>query len=1118
MHKVIISRGDTYRQEFPVQERMTIREWVSLNIGEEFDSPMICIYKGSPLLRKDWEITFIETVVIFIPLALGGGDGEKNPLAMIGMVIVMVVAYVLQQYWTTPLWVGGLTAGTVAAAGVMIGGSLLINAIFPTKPPDFSNNIRDLESASPTYSLSNSQNSARLYQMIPESFGTNEQTPDLAAQPWSEFSGNEQYLHMLLCLGLGEYEVKKVSIEDTTIWENGESTENFPEIELEIVNPGEKITLFPDNIESSPEVSGQTLNQGIVGPFVANSSGTVASAIGVDIVFTRGLGKMNKKAGGSAVLGHRVEILFEYQYIDDFGYPISDWSMLFNRRYSASTQTPQRYTILGEAPDGGYMIEGPAGQDIRNTVGPFKTDERTYSYTATYTFPNGLIGIDDYIGNDDNWAFKYVSISRTVIFETREVDYSGVPLSDWVIDYSRTHIESTFSSLSYSFTITKPDGIYEIIAYSVPGTEIVDRKEDTVILNSISAIRRTDPLNGRFMIRGTVTSGGQEDPYLLNEVAWTSLKAYLPSKLVYPDITLIAIRARATNSLSQASSRQFRVVHTRKVPIWNPDSGWSELQPTNSWSWAMASMSKASWGGRRTDRQIDLNALYKIDKSLSLRGDEFNHVLDMRQSIWDLFIECCRCVRVIPRSILSMMSWVRDEPGRPVRGVFTPYNIIRDSFSVDYKFFTDDSPDDVFIEYRDRDGWTERDVRAVMPDSLSLEPIRKKFTGITIRQQAYNEAYFEASCNAYRRIFINFSTEMEGRLLFRGDIILITHPLGGESSWASIRGWKEEDSLLFLDTELLWDKEDKYYVVLRKPNGMPYGPVKVSIVKEKCLVLDTYSLSQAEEKESTLEGYVPIWDWLSSGSDSVATSIVYGKEEPGIKAIILSVNPQQNGTCSIEALMEDERVYIDPGDAPPWNPSGEVPIIEGRPTIEDLLATFNILTETIYLSWAIDTKALRYHVQYRSYSDGDGWSEWNDIGEFIVNEASFGVPINIIECRVRGISSTLAGPWSTIRVDCSVPMPERAVLELTTPYVGTDLNIKWGQVFASSIDIYLIVNGEEVARRVFPGEATEAIATEGELLALGGPWDQIIVIAISRSGLWPEVSSDPLIVVRQEVV
>lgn len=989
MHTVTIARGQEYRETYALAARLSVREWVTLNIGAEFSTPMICLYQGKPLLRAQWEITIIEADVVFVPLPLGGGGGGggKNPLAMIGMIVVMAVAVIAQQYWVPAALAGSAlsatavsTIGYLTAAAIMIGGSMLINALFPTKMPKIDANMRDLESASPTYSLTASQNQARLYQMIPESFGTNDMVPDLAAQPWMEFQGNEQYLHQLLCVGVGEYQIHSVSIEDTPIWENGAATGNFPEVEIEIVNPGQRITLFPDNIESSTEVSGQSLNKGTIGPFTVNSAGTEASAIAIDVIFPNGLGRMNTDANGAPILTHGVSVRFDYRRIDNFGNSLGDWQELLSTYYSAATRTPQRHTHI-------------------------------------------------------------INITA-----------------------------------------------------------------------------------GRYQVQGVCTGGGQEDTYLMNEVVWGGMKAYLPSKLVYPDITLIAIRARATNSLSQSTARQFHIVHTRKLPKWNPPTGWSAPQPTNSWAWAMAAIAKAPWGGRRTDRQIDLNALYRLDQELAARGDEFCQVLDTRQTVWGLFTEACRCVRAIPRAVLSTISWMRDAPGRPVRGVFTPYNIIRGSFSVDYAFFSDDSPDDVVVEYRDREGWVERDVRAALPDSLSLEPVRKRFLGISARAQAYHEACFEAACNSYRRIFLTWSTELEGRLLFRGDMVLVTHPLGGEGHWASVTGWDRGMAALRLDTALPWEESsENHYAVLRRPNGTPYGPVAVARVDEKVMSLDPRSLATLETAESAKDNYVPVWEWLSDGSGSVATAVTYGRESQGLQAIILSVKPRQNGMCDIEAVVEDERVHqADLGPVPPWTPGGEATAVTVRPVIDNLIASYDFSASLLRLSWAQAAGASSYQVQYRSYEtwqelapndDGgadlvtrSGWSEWNDLGESFEAFRSFVVPPVTVEYRVRGVRPEVVGLWVTRQADCSVDMPGRVELSLASPYVTGALELQWPAVDAQEITLALSSGKSERMRKIIPGDATTDTITADDMREVGGPWRNIEVIAISQNSTWEERS------------
>ena len=212
MYTVTRSHGINTKEVCTIDECMSVRSWLNLHVGPEFPAPMICLYQGKPLLRAEWDITIIYADVVFIPLPLGGGGGGgggKNTLALIGMAVITIISMVISVGYSGPAWAaywGGTGALSSAlgwsalAAGVMIGGSLLINALFPSNMPKPKANMTTeaLDGASPTYSTSISQNQARLWQMIPELFGTHEIVPDLASQYFSEFHGNEQYVYALL--------------------------------------------------------------------------------------------------------------------------------------------------------------------------------------------------------------------------------------------------------------------------------------------------------------------------------------------------------------------------------------------------------------------------------------------------------------------------------------------------------------------------------------------------------------------------------------------------------------------------------------------------------------------------------------------------------------------------------------------------------------------------------------------------------------------------------------------------------------------------------------------------------------------------------------------------------
>ena len=104
-------------------------------------------------------------------------------------------------------------------------------------------------------------------------------------------SGNEQYLYQLFCIGRGYYDIEAINIDDTPV-------SNFEEITYEIVNPHETLDLFPGNVVTATEVSGQIMSYNTyVGPFTASAPETQAYYLGIDYVFTRGLYRVTDSGG-----------------------------------------------------------------------------------------------------------------------------------------------------------------------------------------------------------------------------------------------------------------------------------------------------------------------------------------------------------------------------------------------------------------------------------------------------------------------------------------------------------------------------------------------------------------------------------------------------------------------------------------------------------------------------------------------------------------------------------------------------------------------------------------------------------------------------------------------------
>ena len=333
-----------------VEPGRTLRELVPRT-----DRPHIVQHNGEWVLREHWDRPVAEGDAVIVVMLPQGGGGGSNPMKIVLMIAVayfapMVAGSLLNATGVATGLSGAQAAllGKVVSAGVALVGNALVNALIPPPKPPTPQQAASLAAPSPTYNLQAQGNQARLGGAIPVQYGRMIAYPDFAAQPYAEYSGNDQYLYQLFCLGVGEYGIEQIRIDDTPVG-------NWQEITYEVIPPGGQVTLFPANVVTSAEVGGQDLPTGAaVGPYVANAAGTQANHLGVDLVCPRGLYHVNATTGALETVSITVQI--EAQPIDDAGVATGAWTVLGTETMSGATTTPQRYSFRYAVTAGRYQV------------------------------------------------------------------------------------------------------------------------------------------------------------------------------------------------------------------------------------------------------------------------------------------------------------------------------------------------------------------------------------------------------------------------------------------------------------------------------------------------------------------------------------------------------------------------------------------------------------------------------------------------------------------------------------------------------------------------------------------------------------------------------------------
>jgi len=201
-------------------------------------------------------------------------------------------------------------------------------------------------------------------------------------------------------------------------------------------------------------------------------------------------------------------------------------------------------------------------------------------------------------------------------------------------------------------------------------------------------------------------------------------------------VTLLAIRMRATDNLSQRSSRLINCIVTRKLP----------------------------------DARIDLAALAQLDQVWATRGDQFDGVFDQQVTVWEALTRVARCGRAVPFLQGGIARLVRDEARSLPVALFSPRNIVKNSLKIQYVMPGEETADAVTVEFFSSRTWKPDEVTVSLPGSSSINPAKLRLFGCTTEAHAVREGLYLAAANRYRRRIITLRTELEGLIPTYGDL------------------------------------------------------------------------------------------------------------------------------------------------------------------------------------------------------------------------------------------------------------------------------------------------------------------------------------------------------------
>ncbi|QWE17320.1 host specificity factor TipJ family phage tail protein [Polynucleobacter sp. AP-Nino-20-G2] len=207
------------------------------------DDRLLEVSEWNTICPKPGQIINVQATV----MGGGGGGGGSNPVQVVALIAVVVLAAYFGPAVGAFAGFTGATAAAVGTAVLSITGAMLVNAVFAASNPSTSlNNASGVYgAASPTYSLSGGSNRMRPYESMPVVMGAHQFFPDLAAKPFLEYQGEDQYLYQIFHLGLSS-----CLLADWRIGTN--PITNYQEYSWQYPDAAGRITNFPNNVDSIP--------------------------------------------------------------------------------------------------------------------------------------------------------------------------------------------------------------------------------------------------------------------------------------------------------------------------------------------------------------------------------------------------------------------------------------------------------------------------------------------------------------------------------------------------------------------------------------------------------------------------------------------------------------------------------------------------------------------------------------------------------------------------------------------------------------------------------------------------------------------------------------------------
>lgn len=657
----------------------------------------------------------------------GGGGGWKMVFRLVAFAALAVLTYGIATpgliQGLLPEFIQGLTAGAAAAvaAGVGIGGMLLINALCPPAPTGVGNNT------SPTTlkSLTGVQNQADPYGAITCVFGTMLVYPKLAANPFTELLGDDQYLRCLFDFGYGVTNYAQMQIGSNDL-------ANYTDVDYEV---GQNPSLFSQDI--AEVAAGDELDTD--GDVATRTSDANADEVSIDLVFGTGLFALNSSGNTETAT---CKLLIQYQQTGQAGVaqggPVTNIPIITGGCYREAVSATIAITGDGQGAAAYPVISKIGGSG--STVFYGVTAIRITSQGQGYTYANATLRVNGAMDSD-----------QAAVIGTPQITVSG---GAWLNALQAKGLMITNGS-------AQSDGTNLVVSSSAQQSLRI-------------GIRWKLPANGQYnVIVSRVSSNyqGTDDQHHEGNLTWTVIRTIRYTAASTTPTTKLAMRIKATDQLN-GTLNQFNLLLSQVIPVWNGQN-WINQQTSNP-AWIFRWLLRDCPGNpRRVDEgRIDDDTLKEWGAECDANGFTFNYTNDQPTTVFELLKIVCACGRASFTVVDGKYSVVRDlAQATPVQ-IFTPRNTA--SFEGTRAFV--DVVHALRVQFINAEASYQQDEVVVYDDgfdatnAVNFEQLQ--IPGCTDAEMAWKLGRYHLACARLRPNSYSWTTDIEHLVCNRGDLVL----------------------------------------------------------------------------------------------------------------------------------------------------------------------------------------------------------------------------------------------------------------------------------------------------------------------------------------------------------